>query len=325
MSPKTQSKPTAKAPAKKKLATKKKSEPHAKLEPEKKARAAWQGSISFGLIHIPVMLFGVATNRRIAFHQLHADDGARIKQKRFCSAEDKEVPYDEIVRGYEITPGRHVVIEPDELKELSPSRSKAIELEKFIDAAEIDPLYYDASYFVVPAEGAGAPYALLREAMIKENRAAVARLVIHSKEHLVALWPREDMLIVSTLHFADEISNPDKFEGGDSVPAKSRKASEVTAARQLVAALTDEFDIADYRDEYREQVLKLIDAKASGKKFAVEPDLEDRKPVKDLMAALEESLSNLSGESKKPRKRGSSGEHKTAASASKKHGSRSAR
>lgn len=283
------------------------------VESEHKARAAWQGSVSFGLIHFPVLLFGVSTNRRISFHQLHAKDGARVKQKRFCSVEDVEIPYDEIVRGYELAPGRHVVIEPEELNDLSPKRSKAIELEKFIDAAEIDPLYYDASYFVIPAEGAGAPYALLREAMHREKRAAVARLVIHGKEHLVSLWPRDNLLIVSTLHFADEISDPAKFDAGDKAPPKSRKAAEVKAACQLVSALSSDFDIEDYRDEFREQVIKLIDAKAAGKELAVEPDIADRKPAKDLMAALEESLASVDSSSKRKtsaRKRGSGGSHK---------------
>jgi DNA end-binding protein Ku len=289
-------------------------------EPERSvrnARPAWQGSISFGLIHIPVALYGVTTNKRIAFHQLHDADGVRIKQKRICPADGQEVPYEHIVRGYEIEPGQYVVIEPEELEAIDPERSQAIELEKFIDANEIDPLYHESNYYVAPAKGADAPYALLRDAMVAEGRAAVARLVIRAKEHLVALWPRDSVLIVSTLHFADEITDADALIGGDP-PPKSRRATELKAARQLVSALSSDFDIHEYRDEYRERVLELIEAKAKGRKIAVQPSAPDRKPAGDLMAALEESLASLSGSSANSakkrrgpaRRRGDGGAHR---------------
>ncbi|MGH2905773.1 MAG: Ku protein, partial [Solirubrobacterales bacterium] len=235
-------------------------------------------------------------------------DGARIKQKRFCAVEDVEVPYEEIVKGYEVSPGNYVVIEPDELSAISPERSRAIELEKFIDASEIDPLHYDASYFVLPDKGADQPYALLREAMAAEKRAAVARLVIHQKEHLVALWPRDGVLVVSTLHFAQEVSDPNKFDT-EGTPKKATSRTELAAARQLISALSDGFNIADYEDEYREQVLDLIEAKAKGKKIAKAPTVEAPAPTSDLMSALEESLASLP----RARTRGSKGTHKTAA------------
>lgn len=311
-------KTTKKAAAAKKKPAAKTSKNGAAPDKEKKStrgvsRPAWQGSISFGLIHFPVKLFGVSKSKRIAFNQLHAKDGSRIKQKRFCAAEDKEVPFEEIVKGYEVEPGQYVIIEPSELDALAPERSKTIELEKFIDAEQIDPLFYDASYFVLPGEGAGAPYALLREAMIKEDRAAIARLVMRGKEHLVALWPRGDTLVISTMHFADEVADPEKFEAEDP-PSKARADVELKAARQLVSALTDDFDITDYKDEYREEVLKLIEAKAKGKKIAVAPTEEAATtPAKDLMAALEESLASLSSApSAGGRKRGSRGSHKSA-------------
>jgi len=282
-------------------------------------RPSWQGSISFGLVHFPVALYGVGTDRRIAFHQLHDQDGVRIKQKRVCPADGEEGPYDHIVKGYEIEPGRYIVIEPDELNALSPERSRTIELEKFIDAAEIDPLYYDANYYVMPAEGAEAPYALLRDAMLAEKRAAVARLVIHAKEHLVALWPRGDTLVVSTLRFADEVTDPESLPGADG-SAKQHKKAELAAARQLVSALSGEFDITDYRDEYREAVLSLIEAKARGRKVTQPRAEPERKPATDLMSALQESLASVSGTASsskraKPRRRGDGSGHRSGAKA----------
>lgn len=282
-------------------------------------RPAWQGSISFGLIHFPVALYGVTTDRRIAFHQLHDADGVRIKQKRVCPADGEEVPYEHIVRGYEFEPGRYVIVERDELDALQPERSRSIELEKFIDASEIDPLYYDASYFALPGEGAGAAYALLCEAMTAEDRAAFARLVMHGKEHLVALWPRDAVLVVSTMHFEDEITNPAQLpaiEPAGSLKKKNRKPAELNAARQLVSALSGDFDIADYRDEHREAVLELIEAKAKGRKISVPATPQaERRPAADLMSALEESLAGVTGGAGKParpksRRRGNRGDHR---------------
>jgi DNA end-binding protein Ku len=280
----------------------------------KTRRPAWQGAISFGLINVPVALYGVTVSHRIAFHQLDKDDHARIKQKRVSAATGEEVAYEDIVKGFEISPDEYVVIDPGELNDLDPERSSAIELEAFIDAAEIDPLYYEASYFAIPGKNAAKPYALLRDAMAAEGRAAVARLVMHQKEHLVALWPREDMLVLSTLHFFDEVTDPEELPG-PAGPASGAKAAELKAARQLVKALSDDFDIRDYRDEYREAVLALIESKAAGKKTARPKKAAARKPVPDLMAALEESLAGVGAKgrtsrSPKARKRGSAGTHK---------------
>jgi DNA end-binding protein Ku len=313
--PATKKKPPAKkAPAKKKPAAK--SKPTAKKAPTataaKKRHSAWQGSISFGLINVPVLLFNVTTSHRIAFNQLDDKDHARIKQKRVSSETGKEVEYEHIVKGYEIEPGSYVILEKEELDALSPERSAAIELESFIDASQIDPLYYEASYFAMPGKNAAKPYAMLRDAMAAEDRAAVARLVMHQKEHLVALWPRGDTLVVSTLHFFDEITDPSELPGGPG-PTTNAKAAELTAARQLVRALSDDFDITDYRDEYRELVLELIEKKAKGSKIARPKKAADKKPVPDLMAALEESLKDVGKRKTSPRKRGSSGTHKTKA------------
>jgi DNA end-binding protein Ku len=313
--PKTKA-PTKRAPAKK-PASRQVSE--APGQAARTRRPAWQGSISFGLINVPVQLYNVTISHRIAFNQLDDKDHARIKQKRVSAETGEEVPYEHIVKGYEIEPGNYVIIEPDELATLAPERSSAIELEAFIDASQIDPLYYESSYFAIPGKNAATPYALLRDAMADEDRAAIARLVMHQKEHLVALWPRDDMLVVSTLHFFDEVTDPAELPGGPG-PQASAKAAEVKAARQLVRALSADFDIRDYRDEYRELVLELIEKKAKGRKIARPKKAGEKKPVPDLMAALEESLNDLSGSKRKvgprtpsSRKRGSAGTHRTKA------------
>ncbi len=313
-------KPAAKKPAAKKAPAKKTAAKAAAPAATKTRRPAWQGSISFGLIHVPIQLFNVTTSQRISFNQLDAKDHARIKQKRVSSVTGEEVEFADIVKGYEIEAGKYVVIEPDELKTLMPERSTSIELESFIDAAQIDPLYYDASYFAIPGKDAATPYGLLRDAMAAEGRAAVARLVMHQKEHIVSLWPRGDMLVVSTLHFFDEVTDPGELPG-PSVPkplskAAASKSAELTAARQLVKALSqDEFDIGAYHDEYRHAVLDLIDKKAKGRKISQPKAPAEKKPVTDLMAALEESLAGLSGSSSgsgrpSARKRAGSGAHK---------------
>jgi DNA end-binding protein Ku len=318
-------KPAAKPAAKKSAAAKK---PAAKKAPAKKRasakpsvrdlienssarRPSWQGSVSFGLIHFPVQLFGVTTNRRIAFNQLRESDGSRIKQKRVAAADGEEVPFDKIIKGFEIEPGNFVTVEKDEMAGLAPERSRTLELEKFIDAGQIDPMFYDASYFVLPGKDAATPYGLLRDAMAAENRAAVARLVMHGKEHLVSLWPRGDYLVVSTMHFTEEITDPDELprNNASSPGKKTAKKAELDAARALVVALSDDFDVTDYKDEHREALIQLIDDKARGKKITTPKTAPQvRETGGDLMAALEESLASVSsGTSKHTRRRGSAG------------------
>lgn len=306
--------PAKKAPAKKpaaKKATSKKVSVRDMIENSSARRPSWQGSISFGLIHFPVQLFGVTTNRRIAFNQLRESDGSRIKQKRVAAADGEEVPFDKIIKGFEIEPGNYVTVDKEEMAGLAPERSRTLELEKFIDAAEIDPMFYDASYFVLPGKDAATPYALLRDAMAAEGRAAVARLVMHGKEHLVSLWPRGDYLVVSTIHFTEEITDPDELprNNASSPGKKSTKKAELDAARALVNALSEDFDISEYKDEHRESLIDLIDKKANGKKITTPKAAPEKKATGgDLMAALEESLASVSsGTSKHTRRRGSAG------------------
>jgi DNA end-binding protein Ku len=251
-------------------------------------RSIWTGAISFGLVNVPVKLYSAVSKKTVRFHQLHESDGVRIQQKRFCPADGEEVPYDEIVKGYEISPDRYVVISPEELDSLEPRKTKTVDIEDFVDLDEIDPLYYDHPYYLLPGQGAQKPYKLLVEAMKQANKVAIARVVIRTKEQLVAIRPVGDILSMASMNFADEVIDPDSFDEapGDDVETRKR---EVEMAQQLIESLTSEFDPSKYHDTYRERVMELIEAKADGQEIAVQP-AEEPAPVPDLMAALEASL-----------------------------------
>jgi DNA end-binding protein Ku len=282
-------------------------------------RSIWTGAISFGLVNVPVKLYSAVSKKTVRFHQLHEADGARIQQKRFCTADGEEVPYEQIVKGYEISPDRYVVITPDELEAIEPRKTKTVDIEDFVDLDEIDPLYYDHPYYLLPGQGAQKPYKLLVEAMKQANKVAIARVVIRSKEQLVAIRPVGDILAMASMNFADEVIDPDSFDEapGDDVETRKR---EVEMAQQLIESLTSEFEPTKYQDTYRERVLEMIEAKAEGQEIAVQP-AEEPAPVPDLMAALEASLAAAKGKSgdgngagkKKPARKKPAGKKKAAA------------
>jgi DNA end-binding protein Ku len=258
-------------------------------------RAIWSGAISFGLVSVPVKLYSAVSRKTVRFHQLHAADGVRIAQKRVCPADGEEVAYDDIVKGYEIAPDRYVVIEPGELEALDPKRTHTIEIEDFVSLAEIDPIYYDHPYYLVPGAGGAKPYRLLVDAMRDTGRVAIARVVIRSKEQLVALRPMGEVLAMATMVFDDEIVPADHL---DELPDEDIKttARELEIARQLVESLAGDFEPARYRDTYREEVLALIERKAAGEEIAVQPAREEVAPeVPDLMSALQASLEEVRG------------------------------
>jgi DNA end-binding protein Ku len=252
-------------------------------------RSIWTGAISFGLVNVPVKLYSAVSKKTVRFHQLHEKDGVRIQQKRFCPADGEEVPYDSIVKGYEITPDQYVIIEPGELEAIEPRKTKTIDIEDFVDLADIDPLYYDHPYYLMPGTGAAKPYKLLVTAMEESQKVAIARVVIRQKEQLVAIRPTTDgALAMSTMNFADEVIGADRFDDapGDDVETTTR---EVDMARQLIDSLSSEWQPDKYRDTYRERVMELIEQKAEGKEITVQP-AEEIQPVPDLMAALEASV-----------------------------------
>ena len=261
------------------------------------ARAIWSGAISFGLVNIPVKLYSAVSRKTVRFHQLDGSDKGRIQQKRVNPRTGEEVAYDSLVKGYEIGPDRFVVIEPEELESLEPQKTRTIDIEDFVDLDQIDPIYYDHPYYLAPDKGAEKAYRLLLDAMGEANKVAIARVVLRSKEHLVAIRPRDDVLTLETMLFADEVIPPEKI---DEVAAEAKvKTSkrELEMAQQLIDSLSAAFDPDKYRDEYRDRVLDLIERKAQGEEIVVEAQEEEPQKVPDLMAALEASIAQAKGPS----------------------------
>ena len=255
------------------------------------ARAIWSGTLTFGLVTIPVKLYSAVQRKTVRFNQLDSDGLDRIQQKRVNARTGDEVPFERIVKGYEVTPERYIVIEPGELDALDPKRSREIELEDFVDASEIAPIFYDATYHLAPAEGGAKPYRLLVEAMTQSGKVGIARFVLRSKEYVVALRPAGDALELSTMLFADEIADPRRLEELDGLSEIEVGPRELAIANQLIDALSASFEPGKYRDEYRERVLALIDAKAEGQQIEVAPAVDEpASPTPDLMAALKASL-----------------------------------
>ena len=260
-------------------------------------RAIWSGSISFGLLNVPVKLYSAVSKQTIRFRELREGDGSRVRHKRVAEEDGEEVPYEKVVKGYEISPEQYVVMTRDELEELDPQKTRAIEIKDFVDLEEIDPIYFEQPYYLGPDKGAEKAYALLTKAMRDEGKVGIARFVLRNKEHLAALRPMGDVLTLTTMRFADEVVPAGELE--EVTPEDGRKLDkrEVDMAKQLIESLASDFEAEKYRDEYREELLSLIERKAQGKKIAVQPS-EEPKPTKapDLMAALEESLAAVKGE-----------------------------
>jgi DNA end-binding protein Ku len=259
-------------------------------------RAIWSGAISFGLVNIPVKLFSAVSRKTVRFHQLDQVDNQRIQQKRINPRTGEEVPYENLVKGYEIAPDRYVVITPEELDSLGPEKTRTIDIEDFVELDQIDPIYYDHPYYLAPDTGASKAYRLLLDAMQEAGKVAIARVVIRSKENLVAIRPRDGVLTMETMLFADEVVSPEDL---DAVPengkAKTTKR-ELQMAQQLIDSLSGEFEPDKYRDEYRDSVLDLIERKAEGEEIVIEAPAEEPKKVPDLMAALEASIASSKGQ-----------------------------
>ncbi len=263
------------------------------------ARAIWSGSISFGLLNVPVKLYSAVSKQTVRFRELREGDGSRVKHKRVAESDGKEVPYEKIVKGYEYAPDQYVVLTKDELSELEPQRSRAIEIQDFVDLDDIDPIYFEQPYFLGPDKGAARAYALLVQAMKESRKVAIARFVLRNKEHLAAIRPMDDVLTLTTMRFHDEVTSPNDLDGEvfDEDKPKKPEARELEMAKQLIGSLTSDFNPGQYRDEYREELLDLLERKAAGKEVVSAPT-EEPKPTKapDLMSALEESLAAVRGE-----------------------------
>jgi len=255
------------------------------------ARAIWSGSISFGLLNVPVKLYSAMARRSIGLHQIRESDGARIRQRRVVEGSDEEVPYEEIGKAYELTKDRYVPLSKDELAALAPEKSRTVDVQDFVDLDQIDPMYFDSPYYLGPAEGAEKAYSLLAAAMEASGKVAIARFVFRNKEHLAAIRPAGGVLTLTTMRFADEVVPASDLD--DALPEKQQKVAkkEREMAEALIESLSTKFDPGSYRDEYREQLLSLIERKAEGKEIvAAEPEELQATKAPDLMAALEESI-----------------------------------
>jgi DNA end-binding protein Ku len=263
-------------------------------------RAIWSGAISFGLVNVPVKLYSATSPKSVRFHQLSSKTGVRIRQKRVDPSTDEEVPYEEIVKGYEVTPDRYVMIDPDELDALDPKATKTIDIEEFVNLDEIDPIYYDHSYYLAPTAGGAKAYRLLLDAMRESGKVGIGKVVLRTKQQLAALRPTGDVLTLTTMLWGDEVLAPDGIDELESVEEAPASDRELKMAEQLIASLSAAWDPAGFKDEYRERVIDLIERKAAGEEIAVQPEAEETEAAPDLMAALEASLAAVGKEDEKP-------------------------
>jgi DNA end-binding protein Ku len=255
------------------------------------ARAIWSGAISFGLVSIPVKLFSAVSRKTVRFNQLDAATNSRVRQKR-VNAEGDEVPYEQIVKGYEVTRDSYVIVTEDELAALSPKASRMIDITDFVSEDEIDPVFYDSAYYLVPDELARKSYALLTKALEESGRVAIASFVMRTKQYLVAIRPSHGALMMSTMVYADEVVPVTEIPGLDELLDIDVTDAEMAMAGQLIDSLTGEFEPERYHDTYREQVLDLLESKAAGEVRAIEaPSAAEDAAVIDLLAALEASVS----------------------------------
>ncbi len=255
-------------------------------------RAIWTGSISFGLVNVPVKLYSAVHQEDIAFHQLEESTGARIKYKRVSEKTGREVPWEKIVKGYELGKGRYVVVTPEELEEYQPKATKTVDIEDFVDLEDIDPIYYDATYYLAPSgegEGGTKAYKLLLEAMEKEKKVGIGRFVMRTKQYLAAIRPYDGVLALSTMLFEDEVVPKADI---DDIDLRGGKVTdrELRMASQIIESLTTDWKPSRYHDTYREKVLELVEKKAKGEEIVVDESEAQPQKVVDLMAALEASL-----------------------------------
>ena len=255
-------------------------------------RAIWSGSISFGLVNIPVRLYSAVSRKTVRFNQIDSSTGARVRQKRVSAADGEEVPFERIVKGYELPSGDYVTITDEEMAALDPEAVRTIDIDEFVDLADIDPIFYDNAYHLVPDERTAKPYKLLATAMEEAGKVGICHFVMRSKQYLAAVRPVDGRLLLSTMVYRDEIVDPAEIGGFDLLDHNEIDEREQAMAEQLIATLDATFDPARHRDTYREAVLGLIDRKAAGETgddLVAAPAPSSDKVI-DLMAALEASV-----------------------------------
>ena len=262
------------------------------------ASSVWTGYLTFGLISMPVRLYSGARSERVSFHMLHRDDNVRVKQQLYCPEENKVVERSETVKGYEYEKGQYVIIEPEEIKKIEPKTSKSMEILEFVKADEIDPLYFESSYYLMPEEAGRRPYALLSRALKDSKYVAISKLTMHNREYTCFLRPYEGGLMLHTMYYEDEVRRLKEFDP----PKAELKEGELKIAHQLIEALEGKFELSKYRDTFEENLKELIKAHLEGKEVTPVEKPKKLAPVVDLMAALKQSLAQMEGK-KKPAQR----------------------
>ena len=254
-------------------------------------RPTWRGAISFGLVNVPVQLFTAVRSHNVRFRQLNKHTKQPVRQQRVDAETGEEVAYQDIVKGYEVSDGRYIVVDPDELSELDPTASRLIEILDYVDQGEIDPVFYDRAYYLAPdGETAGKPYRLLTEAMQAAGKVAIARFVMRDKEYIAAIRAHDGMLVLSTMHHADEVADPAELGPDVFRPSVEVRPREVEMAEQLIESMTTSFDPDRYPDEHRQRILEYLEARAEGEQVEISAQRPEPGEVIDLMAALERSL-----------------------------------
>src|SRR5437899_4156397 len=258
------------------------------------AASVWSGYLTFGLISMPVRLFSGARSSGISFHMLHRDDLTRIKQQLYCPSDNRVVERSEIVKGYEYRKDEYVVIEPEEIKKIEPKTAKTMEILEFVKESEVDPVYFESSYYMMPEEAGRRPYALLTKALEESEYVAIAKLTMHNREYTVFLRPREAGLMLHTMYYEEEVRQVEGF----GAPEVELKDAEVKVAHQLIEALAAEWEPEKYKDDFQENLKNLIQTKLEGGTIAEVEKPKKLAPVVDLMAALKQSLAEMEGKKK---------------------------
>ncbi len=258
------------------------------------ASSVWSGYLTFGLISIPVRLFSGARSSGISFNMLHRPDKSRLKQQYVCQAEGVVVDRSEIIKGYEFRKDEYIVIEPEEIKKIEPQTAKAMEILEFVKASDVDPVYFESSYYMMPEEAGRRPYALLTRALEESEYVALAKITMHNREYTVFLRPHEGGLMLHTMYYEEEVRKVEGF----GAPDVELKEAEVKVAHQLIEALAGEWEPQKYKDDFQENLKKLIEAKLEGGEVAAVEKPKKLAPVVDLMSALKQSLAQMEGKKK---------------------------
>lgn len=255
------------------------------------AQTVWKGYLTFGLISVPIRLFAAARHEHVSFHMIHAACGTRVRQQLFCPHDDRVVDRSEIAKGYEVSKDTYIIVEPDELKKIAPPSERSMDIIQFVKFQDVDPLYFDASYYALPDEAGQKPYTLLVETLEKSGYAALAKVAMHQHEYLVIVRPRAGGLTLHTLYYPNELNQLAEY----GQPAKVEiRPQEVELAQRLIENLAGPFEPGMFEDEYQKRVRDLIEAKREGKEI-VAPKQPKLAPVVDLMEALQKSLAAAGG------------------------------